>query len=80
MKKIKKILGILILTGFGIFLGSAIDNSSIEARTSCANLSCKWDYFGGFRCFSDGESGYNCDDSGYPECSETICTDPGTGG
>ena len=72
MKKLK-FLGILFAMCAGVFLGNTLNTESVSANPPCENLNCKWDYFGGFRCFDDGTTGKTCDDSGYPDCSTDAC-------
>lgn len=62
---------LIIITG--AIVGNVLNTQDAVARKPCENLACKWDYFGGFRCFDDGTEGYACDDSAYPSCSETRC-------
>lgn len=68
----------LLFLSIAILIGSVsgilINQETAYAR-SCDDLACKYDYLGGFRCFNDGTSGYNCNDGGYPNCSETRCGD-----
>lgn len=58
----------------GSLAGNLINDGKANAyANNCENLTCASDLLGGFRCFDTGFDGYNCDDSGYPSCSEVAC-------
>lgn len=73
MKKYYRYFIITLLVICGIFVGDILNNNVANAVNPCPDLACKPDFFGGFRCFDDGTAGYSCDDSDYPDCSETLC-------
>lgn len=73
MKKLMNIIVVLLTIFIGSLVGNLLNANEINAQASCENLACKYDFIGGFRCFNDGTDGYNCSDTAYPSCSETIC-------
>ena len=69
----------LILLSVAILIGSVSGLLITQEKAyaiSCENLECKPDFINGFRCFDTGSPGYNCDDSGYPYCSDIRCDIP----
>lgn len=73
MKKILNLILVALFVFSGAVVGNILSAEEVSARRGCENLACKHDIIGGFRCFNDGTVGYGCDDSGYPDCSETRC-------
>jgi hypothetical protein len=71
------IIGLVAIVGFTI--GTLSNSTSSYASGSCPNLTCEWDSVG-FRCFNNDIDGIICNDSGYPDCTETPCTSPGESG
>jgi len=67
---------LLIALTVGSVTGILLSQENAYAN-NCEDLACKYDFFGGFRCFDDGTTGYNCNDSQYPTCTETACTGGG---
>ncbi len=81
MKKTFKTLSTLILAIMfftsGNFIGSKYFTAEVSAQSSCDTTTCEWDYFGGWRCFTT-DWYRTCNDSGYPDCFDLSCSQPGS--
>lgn len=71
-KKIRHVVITTLIIALGFITGSIFNSNTANALAPCPQQTCENDRISGWRCFST-DWNYKCDDSAYPNCSETAC-------